>query len=135
MRIVFDTNVLISAFNFPGSVPEDAYRLCLDGRVELVTSNALLAEFGRILADKFGWAEDRAERAVAQVARLAIVVEPEEHVAIIAADPDDDRVLEAANEGGADVICSGDKHLLRLGLWQNIRILSPGSLVAEFESR
>lgn len=135
MKAIFDTNVLISAFNFPGSVPEDAFRLCLNGRIELATSTALLAEFGRILTGKFGWATDRTERAVAQIARLATVVDPTEHVVAIAADPDDDRVLEAAAEASADVICSGDRHLVRLGQWRTIRILSPARLLAEFEAR
>lgn len=134
MRAVYDTNVLVSAFNFPGSVPEDAFRLCLDRRVELITSNHLLAEFARILTDKFGWAKDRVARAVDQVARLGTVIEPRERVAVVAADPDDDRVLEAAFEGGADAICSGDKHLLRILEWRGVRILSPAAFVEEFGS-
>ncbi len=135
MKAVYDTNVLVSAFNFPGGVPEDAFRLCVDRRIELVTSNVLLAEFARILTDKFGWARDRVARAVDQVSRLGTVVTPKERVTVVIADPDDDRVLEAASEAGAHVICSGDKHLLRLVRWREIRILSPAQLVDEFESR
>ena len=135
MRAVLDTNVLISAFNFPGGTPEDVYRLGLDGRVELATSTPLLAEFSRILIDKFGWSPAKAEDAVAQVARVSTVVAPKEHVTVIHADPDDDRVLEAAQEAAADVIVSGDKHLLRLGSWRDIRIVRPAEFIAEFESR
>lgn len=134
MRAVYDTNVLVSAFNFPGGVPEDAFRLCVDRRIELVTSSLLLAEFARILADKFGWASDRVARAVDQVARIGTVIDPKERVTVVTADPDDDRVLEAALEAGAQVICSGDKHLLRLVEWRGVRILSPAVLVEEFES-
>lgn len=134
MKAVYDTNVLVSAFNFPGGVPEDAFRLCVDGRVELVTSNLLLAEFARILRDKFGWTSDRVARAVDQVARLGTVIEPKERVTAITADPDDDRVLEAALEAGAEVICSGDKHMLRLVEWRGIRILAPAAFLEEFES-
>lgn len=46
MRAVFDANVLISAFIFPGGAPEAAYRAAIERRVQLVTSPALLAEFG-----------------------------------------------------------------------------------------
>jgi len=107
----------------------------VEGRLELATSRALLAEFGRILTDKFGWDPDHPEEAVAQVARIASVVKPAEQVQVIAADPADDRVLEAAAEAGADVIVSGDKHLLRLGNWRSIRIISPAELLAELETR
>ena len=135
MRAVYDTNVLVSALNFPGSVSEDAFRLAVDHSIELVTSRVLLAEFARILRDKFGWANDRVDRAVGQVARLGTVVEPRERIVVVVADPDDDRVLEAALEGEAELICSGDKHLLRLTDWRGIRILTPAQLLEEFESR
>jgi uncharacterized protein len=135
VKVVLDTNVLISAFIFPGGTPEDVYRLGLEGRVDLVTSPVLLAEFGRILADKFGWEPDRTEAAVAHVARIAIVVQPKERVTVIASNPADDRVLETAAEAHAEVICSGDKHLLRLGTWRAIRILTPADLLREFETR
>ena len=96
MRVVLDTNILISAFIFPGGPPEAAYRAALDGRVELVTSPPLLAELGRVLVDKFGWEPPLGAEAVAQVARVAIVVRPETRVDVVLEDPDDDRVLEAA---------------------------------------
>jgi len=130
VKAVADTNVLVSAFNFPGGPPEDVYRLALDGRVHLITSAPLLAEFARILTDRFGWEPGRAEEAVAHVARIATVVEPAERVAVVAADPADDRVLEAAFEAAADVIVSGDKHLLRIGEWRGIRIVSPAEFLA-----
>lgn len=98
MRVVLDTNVLISAFLFPGGAPEAVYRLGLEGRSELMTSLPLLAELGRVLSTKFGWDDGMAEEAVAQVARIALVVEPSERVSAVKADPADDRVLEAAAE-------------------------------------
>lgn len=133
MRVVFDTNVLISAFVFPGGAPESAYRAALSGRVTLVTSPALLAELGRVLADKFGWEVTMVEMAVGQVARIGTVVRPREAVSVIDQDPDDDRVLEAAREGSADVIVSGDRHLLGLGSWEAIRIVRVAELLEELE--
>lgn len=132
MNAVLDTNVLVSAFIFPGGAPEQVYRLGLEGRLGLVTSRTLLAEFGRVLTDKFGWESDRAEEAVAQVALIASIVEPSERVEVVAADPADDYVLEAALAAEAEVIVSGDSHLLRLESWRDIRIVSPADLLAEF---
>lgn len=122
MKVVLDTNILISAFVFPGGPPEDVFRAALEGRIELVTSPPRLAELGRVLSSKFGWEPSVAEEAVAQVARIGTVVRPEETLAEIAEDPDDDRVLEAALEGRADVIVSGDRHLLRLRTWRGIKV-------------
>lgn len=123
MRVVLDTNILISAFVFPGGAPEMVYRGALEGRYELVTSPSLLAELGRVLGDKFGWEASVAEAAVTQVARVVTVVRPRETLAVVADDPADDRVLEAAIEGGAEVIVSGDRHLLRLGKWGGVEIV------------
>ena len=122
MRVVFDTNILISAFIFPGGAPEAVYRAALEGRVALVSSPTLLAEFGRVLSQKFGWAPEQAEQAVAQIVRIGDIVRPTSRVKVIIEDPADDRALEAALAGKADVIVSGDRHLLRLGTWREIVI-------------
>ncbi len=130
MRAVLDTNVLVAAFIFPGGKPEAVYRLALEGRLEIGTSRPLLAEFGRVLEQKFGWDPDRVEAAVAQMTRVAMVVEPSEAVQVIAADPADDRVLEARRAYGADVIVSGDRHLLDLAVWRESGIVSPAEFIA-----
>ncbi len=133
MRVVFDTNGLISAFVFPGGGPESAYRAALSGTIALVTSPPLLAELGRVLADKFGWGDAMAEMAIAQVARIGTVVRPRGTLSVIEQYPDDDRILEAAQEGSADVIVSGDRHLLGLGSWETIRIVRVADLIEELE--
>jgi putative PIN family toxin of toxin-antitoxin system len=135
MKAILDTNVLISAYVFPGGKPEAVYRLALEGRLEIGTSRALLAEFGRVLGQKFGWIPDRVEAAVAQMTRIATVVEPTEVAQVVRADPADDRVLEAARAFGADVIVSGDRHLLDLGTWREIEVLSPADFSARWSAR
>ena len=135
MKVVADTNVLVSALIFPGSTPEAFYRLALEGRIELVSSRPLLAELGRVLTEKFGWEAERADEAIGQVVRLAEIVAPPEALSEIEADPSDNRVLEAAAEAGADVIVSGDRHLLALGSWRGIEILSRAAFIAEKGTR
>ncbi len=131
MKVVVDTNVLVSALVFPGGVPEQVYRLAIEGRITLVTSPPLLAELGRVLTQKFGWQDDYVRTALAQIVRIGEIVEPLERVSIIADDPDDDRVLEAAQTAGAAVIVSGDRHLLSLGHWGEVAILSPAEFLAD----
>jgi predicted nucleic acid-binding protein len=53
VKAVLDTNVLISAYVFPGGTPEAVYRLALEGRIEIGTSRPPLAELGRVLGQKF----------------------------------------------------------------------------------
>jgi putative PIN family toxin of toxin-antitoxin system len=134
VRAILDTNVLISAYVFPGGKPEAVYRLALEGRLEIGTSLPLLAEFGRVLGQKFGWIPDRVEAAVAQMTRIAAVVEPSEVVQFVRADSADDRVLEAARAFGADVIVSGDRHLLDLGTWSEIEIISPAEFIVRWNA-
>jgi hypothetical protein len=87
LRAVFDTNVLISAFVFPGGAPESAHRAALSGRVTLVTSPPLLAGLARVLADRFGWEEAMVETPVRQVARIGTVVRPADTLSMIEQDP------------------------------------------------
>ena len=116
MKVVADTNVLVSALIFPGGPPEAFYRLALEGKIELVTSRPLLAELARVLNEKFGWQPERAQELIEQLIRLGEIVDPKEPIVEIDVDPTDNRVLEAALEGHADAIVSGDQHLLALTL-------------------
>lgn len=58
----------------------------------------------------------------------ALIVEPNERLSVIEADPDDDRILECAMTGGADYIASGDRHLLSLGQYAGIKIVTAAEL-------
>jgi predicted nucleic acid-binding protein len=103
--------------------------------VRSISSRPLLAELVRVLIDKFGWQPIRAEDAGGQVSQLADLVKPTELIHEIEADPADNRVLEAALAGAADVIVSGDHHLLDLEEWRGIPIQNPASFLRskEFE--
>ena len=129
VRVVIDTNVLISAAFWPGK-PHRLLDLVRHRDVHCVTSDPLLAEFFRILTDPqkaFGLAACEAEEIVAEVRALATVVSPATSVKLCR-DPDDDQVLECAVEGKVAYVVTGDKDLLDLGQFAGIPILS----VAEF---
>lgn len=80
---------------------------------------------------QFGWVPPYAEEVVAQLIRIGELVEPREAVSDIADDPDDNRSLEAAAEGEAELIVSGDRHLLALGSWRDIPIVEPAEFPAD----
>ena len=120
-RIVADTNVAISALMF-GGLPRAFLELANMQVFTLVTSPTLLDELDEKLQGKFKVpAVDSAEIRL-RLERISIVVHPDFVLHVIAEDPDDDRVLECAVAGKADYIVSGDRHLLKLGSFEDIQI-------------
>jgi uncharacterized protein len=124
MRIVADTNVIVSALVF-GGVPRLVFEMVEDDRCELYYSSEIQSETGRILRDKFGWDEEKLDRYLRTFWSLGTKVIPQGRVDAVREDPDDNRIIECALAADADVIVSGDKHLLKLGAYQGIAILAP----------
>jgi putative PIN family toxin of toxin-antitoxin system len=125
MRIVCDTNVIISGILFGGD-PRVILRAVFRRRLEAFVSVAILNELRDVLSRrKFRMTTGRVDAAMELVRKTFTCVTIDEPVAGVAVDPDDDRVLEAALAAGAEVIISGDKHLLCLGAWRGIRIQTP----------
>jgi uncharacterized protein len=133
MKIVCDTNVLVSGILFGGH-PRRILLLAAQGRLTNFTSPVLLREAEDVLKrPKFGLRPGQVASILALFRDTFELVHPSRSVAVIADDPADNRVLEAAAAAAADVIVSGDHHLLDLEAWQGIRVLSPGDLAAAVE--
>lgn len=131
MRIVFDTNVYISAFVVPGSRSDLAFRLALRGAFELIVSREILAELRGKLASKFGLAESELNRVERTVLGVAALVEPGIELRVLEDEPDN-RVLECAAAAGASAIVTGDRHLLRLKVYEGIGIMTVSELLYAF---
>ncbi len=123
MRVVFDTNIFVSAFVFPGSRADAAIRRVLDGGDELVISRAIIDELLTVLARKFARDADELGRVAVFLTDLGVVVRPRGRVKILS-DEADNRILECARSGRADVIVTGDRAMLALGRYQDIDIKS-----------
>lgn len=131
MRVVFDTNIYISAFITPGGRGEAAYLRAVNGQVELVTSVPILTELARKLKEKFYWDYDRIKAAIRHVAAAAVVAKPTERLAVLVDEPDN-RILECAREAGAELIVTGDRHLLELGAWEGVAIVTLAAFLDRF---
>jgi putative PIN family toxin of toxin-antitoxin system len=130
VRIVCDTNVLVSGVLF-GGFARQLLVLVSRGKLTNFISQDLLREVEAVLSrPKFQLSPAQAF-AIIGVFRETFehVSSPAQPVRVVESDPDDDRVLEAAQVAGAEVIVTGDKHLLSLGTWQGIRIMSPAELI------
>ena len=121
MRAVFDTNVFVSAFVVHGKT-ERAFLLGQRRRVDLFTSVAILTETARTLRVKFDQDEEDIKHALRLISRASTVVRPRRRVTVLHDDPDN-RILECAAEAGADVVVSGDRHLLKLRRFEGASII------------
>jgi uncharacterized protein len=122
-QVVFDTNVYISALITPGGRAEEAWLLALEGRIEVYTTVAILTDTAAKLRGKFHWEDEWIKRALRHVADIAMVVKPTLRIKLLNDDPDN-RILECARHAGAEVIVTGDRHLLSLKCFEGIRIMT-----------
>jgi len=120
--VVFDTNIFISAFAIPGGRAEEAYIYALRRKFTLYSSVAILTETAQKLREKFGWPNDRITRLLKMTAKISNVVKTHPHIHILSDGPDN-RILECALAAKADYIVTGDKHLLSLKEFQDIKII------------
>jgi putative PIN family toxin of toxin-antitoxin system len=132
-RVVFDANILISAFlNRGGGLSHDLLALARDGEFELVLSAAIIIETWRTLMSaehiraEYVYSDDRAYRFCRGLQRIAkTTLRSTQPLTGIVRDPRDDMIVACAVEGKADTIVSRDKDLLSLGSYRAISIISP----------
>jgi putative PIN family toxin of toxin-antitoxin system len=130
-RVVFDTNVIVSGLLWRGK-PYQCLLLARAGLVQAIYCREMLAELSRKLEDKFGFSVNRIQAVLYDWRRHAQEVRITGDLHVVTADPDDDKFIECAQTAGATVIVSGDRHLLNLGQYEGIVILSPAEFVARF---
>ena len=123
IRVVLDTNVYISALMF-GGLPGSLLDLALLQSFLPIISPALLDELDEKLRLKFAIGAEDAAIVRAKLENVAEIVKPDTALHVIEDDPDDNRVLECAVKGNTDYIVTGDRHLLKLGSYKAIPIVT-----------
>ncbi len=134
MKVVLDTNVLLSGLMLPESVPGRIVRAWRAAQFELVLSEPMLDEIGRVLAypkieRRLKWDQVTISRFLLLLQFKADVVDISSATVAVPRDPQDVPVLATLVAGGADYLVTGDKDLLTLG--HNYPIVTP----VEFASR
>ena len=136
LRAVIDANIFISALIQPkGASGRILTRLLETGAYELVISPAILTELRRALfypkvRRYIKSSDEDLELWLASIELLAQPVDGNLRINAVVDDPDDDKYIEAAVEGLAEFIVTGDKHLLSLKSYENIRIVTPQVFLA-----
>lgn len=139
MRAVIDTNVLMAGLLWRG--PSHALLAQVRaGTVSLVSSPALLAELTDVIGrakfdDILTRTNTSRERSLAELRRLAEVIEPPPLLQPVCRDPDDDKVLALALAAKVEFIVSGDKDLLSLSNFEGISIVAPADAIALIGAR
>ena len=121
--VTADSNIWVSAFNYRGK-PRRLIDMADTGEIDLSVSQPIIDEVLRVLRDKFQWDTDRLSDAEAEMNEVARKVAPAESVDAVKADPSDNRIVECAAAAQSDYIVTGDKHLLTIGAFGPIRIVT-----------
>jgi len=134
MRVVLDTNVLVSALLVPGGIPARVLRQFRDGLWELAVSGKIFEEYGEVLGRrKFALPADLIAGILEEIEMRSIKIIPSKRYRAVR-DPDDDEFIDVAVEAGAGFIVSGDPDLLILGTFHEVAILSPSSFLEQHPS-
>ena len=136
MRIVLDTNVVLSALLWRGTPYQLLEAIRNRSETRLFTSPALLDELAGVLTrssptKRLAVIGKTARAVLADDVEAAEVVEPEHVPRVVPNDADDDQVIAAAVTAGADWIVSGDADLLSMGSYQGIPIITAAQAVEQ----
>ena len=126
MKVVLDTNVFISGIFWEGNFCSQIISKWRNGYFELVSSKEIIEELIETLKNfKIAMSEYIIHEWVNLLVENATIVESAERLKVIREDPSDNKFLEAAVAGNAELIISQDKHLLNQKEYQNIKIIKP----------
>jgi putative PIN family toxin of toxin-antitoxin system len=135
IKIVLDTNVLVSAIVFGGS-PRRIIESIIEGPVHLALSREILDELEGVLArKKFGMSPEIVRNVSNELESLCEIVAPRRRLTVITSDPYDNMVLECAAEAKADYIVSGDAHLLDFREFEGTKIVNPAQFLEIMKKR
>lgn len=132
MRVVFDTNVFIAAALKGGLIKNILEFAETSTLVTLITSEEILIELKQKLISKFDKSEENVNFFINKIKNISEIVEVEKNLEIITRDLDDNKILECALAGQADLIISSDQDLISLKNFQGIGIIHPKTLTWTF---
>jgi len=129
MKIVPDSNTIISGFLFRGNESK-LFELTETGKITVFVSEEILEEVMRVIGrSKFGLTVQEREETMSRLLNLSTVIKPTKKIQVVKEDPTDNKFIECAAEAKAQYIVSGDKHLLKIHTYRNIKIVKTKELL------
>jgi putative PIN family toxin of toxin-antitoxin system len=143
IRVVLDTNLLVSAILSPAGPPAQILKLGIENAITLIFSPAIIAETRRVLLypklvklfQKRQVSVEKIEEFLKKLIRISVMVPGALEVTIVTEDPSDNKIIACALDGRADFLISGDTHLLKLQRYQGVEIISPMDFLATLAPR
>ncbi len=123
MKVVFDTNILVSALVFSGGRGEAALERIVAARDQLVISQPIIDELLGILSRKFSRDAGELAHVAVFLSEVGALVKPRQRLQVVADEPEN-RILECAVAGHADAIVTGDKALPDVSEHEGVKIIS-----------
>ena len=134
LRVVLDTNVLISAIPFGGK-PRQILEKAIREQIRLCISEAILEEVKGVLRrSKCDYSPEMVQFILTELTGISDYVNPSKTIDVVREDPECNRILECAVEGEAHYIVTGDYYLLKPGRYQEIKILNAVTFLGTFSS-
>jgi len=126
MNVTFDTNVLLSATLWDGSVSQKlVFGFIRRGDIIMYSSPKILDEYQTVLKRDFDFSDDDVTEAIQKVLSFVTLITPTIRVDIVKNDPKDNAIVECALASKSKYIISYDNHLLDIKEHQGIRMIRP----------
>lgn len=125
MVVTFDTNTLLSATLWDGSVAQKLLYDLIRQNVKIYSSLEILNEYQKVLKRDFDFSDEDAAEIMEKVLAFVTLIKPKEKVKVVKDDPDDNIIIECALESNSKYIITYDPHLLKLKEYEKIQIIKP----------
>ena len=129
MRVVLDTNVLLSATVWRGSVASKLLYKLLQLQANIFCSNEIIREYKRVLKRDLDYSDEEVFELLEKVFSFVSLVYPKEKVSIVKEAPADDRIIECALASKSDYLVTYDKELLKVVKYKSVKIVRPEELL------
>jgi putative PIN family toxin of toxin-antitoxin system len=135
VKVVFDTNVWLSIF-MKKALASDFSNI-IGKKATVYVTKEIMTEISKVLmypriADILQESGTHPREILRTIATNSVMIEPKEEVHVVVEDPEDNKILECASAAGANIIVSGDKHLLRIGKFRKTKVLTPREFLELF---